>query len=310
MRRVEEALIAVCADLGVDHRPGARAAAASGSRADDRGPERKIAALGIRVSRGVTMHGFALNCDVDLGWYDRFVPVRHRRRRRHLADRRARPRRHRRRGAAPSSSGTCADLLAWAPYDADAGLPGQARARAARRADHARRSDAAPGVVAAGRAVRGWRARLERMPGSVSDLVIETTGLRKEFRTRRGAPGRRRRRPRPGGARRRRARLPRPQRLGQDHHDPDAARAGPRPRRGTMRLFGEPVPRRLPAGDRPGRRRRRAAQVRPDVHRPPEPHPARPHRSACPRRAVDAALEQVGLDRPRAATATRPTRSA
>jgi lipoyl(octanoyl) transferase len=43
-------------------------------RADDRGPERKIAALGIRVSRGVTMHGFALNCDVDLGWYDRFVP--------------------------------------------------------------------------------------------------------------------------------------------------------------------------------------------------------------------------------------------
>jgi lipoyl(octanoyl) transferase len=43
-------------------------------RADERGPERKIAALGIRVSRGVTMHGFALNCDVDLGWYDRFVP--------------------------------------------------------------------------------------------------------------------------------------------------------------------------------------------------------------------------------------------
>jgi lipoyl(octanoyl) transferase len=37
-------------------------------------PERKIAALGIRVSRGTTMHGFALNCDVDLGWYDRFVP--------------------------------------------------------------------------------------------------------------------------------------------------------------------------------------------------------------------------------------------
>ena len=28
----------------------------------------------IRVSRGVTMHGFALNCDVDLAWYERFVP--------------------------------------------------------------------------------------------------------------------------------------------------------------------------------------------------------------------------------------------
>jgi lipoyl(octanoyl) transferase len=43
-------------------------------RADATRPERKIAALGIRVSRGVTMHGFALNCDVDLGWFDRFVP--------------------------------------------------------------------------------------------------------------------------------------------------------------------------------------------------------------------------------------------
>jgi lipoyl(octanoyl) transferase len=43
-------------------------------QADGGRPERKIAAIGIRVSRGVTMHGFALNCDVDLGWYDRFVP--------------------------------------------------------------------------------------------------------------------------------------------------------------------------------------------------------------------------------------------
>ncbi len=73
VRRVEEALIAVCTDFGVT---AARVPGRSGVwlRADDRGPERKIAALGIRVSRGVTMHGFALNCDVDLGWYDRFVP--------------------------------------------------------------------------------------------------------------------------------------------------------------------------------------------------------------------------------------------
>jgi len=73
VRRVEEALIAVCTDLGVTT---ARVPGRSGVwlRADDRGPERKIAALGIRVSRGVTMHGFALNCDVDLTWYDRFVP--------------------------------------------------------------------------------------------------------------------------------------------------------------------------------------------------------------------------------------------
>jgi lipoyl(octanoyl) transferase len=73
VRRVEEALIAVCGDLGVTT---ARVPGRSGVwlRADERGPERKIAALGIRVSRGVTMHGFALNCDVDLGWYARFVP--------------------------------------------------------------------------------------------------------------------------------------------------------------------------------------------------------------------------------------------
>ena len=73
VRRVEEALIGVCTELGVTT---ARVPGRSGVwlRADDRGPERKIAAIGIRVSRGVTMHGFALNCDVDLDWYDRFVP--------------------------------------------------------------------------------------------------------------------------------------------------------------------------------------------------------------------------------------------
>ena len=73
VRRVEEALIAVCTDFGVTV---ARVPGRSGVwlRADERGPERKIAAIGIRVSRGVTMHGFAINCDVDLGWYDRFVP--------------------------------------------------------------------------------------------------------------------------------------------------------------------------------------------------------------------------------------------
>ena len=37
-------------------------------------PDRKVAAIGIRVARGVTMHGFALNCDCDLSWFDRIVP--------------------------------------------------------------------------------------------------------------------------------------------------------------------------------------------------------------------------------------------
>jgi lipoyl(octanoyl) transferase len=65
----------VCRDLGVTT---ARVPGRSGVwlQADPaRGlAERKIAAIGIRVGRGTTMHGFALNCDVDLGWYDRFVP--------------------------------------------------------------------------------------------------------------------------------------------------------------------------------------------------------------------------------------------
>lgn len=73
VRRVEEALIRAVADLGV---VSGRVQGRSGVwlAADDRGQERKIAAIGIRVSRGVTMHGFSLNADVDLAWYDRFVP--------------------------------------------------------------------------------------------------------------------------------------------------------------------------------------------------------------------------------------------
>ena len=79
VRRLEEALIAVCADLGVTTacvpgRSGVWLQAGPAAGSGTVRPERKIAAIGIRVSRGVTMHGFALNCDVDLSWYDRFVP--------------------------------------------------------------------------------------------------------------------------------------------------------------------------------------------------------------------------------------------
>ena len=73
VRRVEGMLIDVCADLGVtadrvDGRSGVWVPA------DDRGPERKVAAIGIRVSRGVTMHGFAVNADCDLSWFSAIVP--------------------------------------------------------------------------------------------------------------------------------------------------------------------------------------------------------------------------------------------
>ncbi len=73
VRRVEEALIRAVADLGITTgrvagRSGVWLAAGAGKT------ERKIAAIGIRVSRGVTMHGFSLNANVDLSYYDRFVP--------------------------------------------------------------------------------------------------------------------------------------------------------------------------------------------------------------------------------------------
>jgi lipoyl(octanoyl) transferase len=42
--------------------------------ADERGPERKIAAIGVRVQGGITLHGFALNCEPDLSAFDRIVP--------------------------------------------------------------------------------------------------------------------------------------------------------------------------------------------------------------------------------------------
>lgn len=37
-------------------------------------PDRKIGSIGIRVSRGVTMHGFMINCNTDLAWFDQIVP--------------------------------------------------------------------------------------------------------------------------------------------------------------------------------------------------------------------------------------------
>ncbi len=74
VRRLEEALIHVVHDLGttaagrIDGRSGVWLPA------DARGPERKLAAIGVRVQGGVTLHGFALNCEPDLTAYDRIVP--------------------------------------------------------------------------------------------------------------------------------------------------------------------------------------------------------------------------------------------
>ena len=73
VHRLEAAIMDVCQQYGintmrVEERTGVWVPA------DERGIARKIAAIGVRVSRGVTMHGFALNANCDLSWYDRIVP--------------------------------------------------------------------------------------------------------------------------------------------------------------------------------------------------------------------------------------------
>ncbi|MFZ0228067.1 MAG: lipoyl(octanoyl) transferase LipB [Mycobacterium sp.] len=73
VRRVEESLIKVCTDLGlqvgrIDGRSGVWVPEGGGR------PARKVAAIGVRVSRSTTLHGFALNCDCDLDAFDTIVP--------------------------------------------------------------------------------------------------------------------------------------------------------------------------------------------------------------------------------------------
>ncbi|MEV7283581.1 lipoyl(octanoyl) transferase LipB [Streptomyces sp. NPDC093252] len=112
VRRLEEALIRVCAEFGLDTTriegrsgvwvlgdPVERRPAPGGlsldfdprltddefdarlngpeyapSNAGQRREDRKIAAIGIRVAKGVTMHGFALNVNPDNKWFDRIIP--------------------------------------------------------------------------------------------------------------------------------------------------------------------------------------------------------------------------------------------
>jgi len=72
VRDLEEALMRSCADVGV---ATTRVEGRSGVWITEEGQQdRKVAAIGIRVSRGVTMHGFELNCDCDLGWFGKIVP--------------------------------------------------------------------------------------------------------------------------------------------------------------------------------------------------------------------------------------------
>lgn len=71
VRRLEDVLIGICSDFEL---ATARIKGRSGVWVLDSIEDRKIAAIGVRVAKGVTMHGFALNCNNDLNWFDRIVP--------------------------------------------------------------------------------------------------------------------------------------------------------------------------------------------------------------------------------------------
>ncbi|MFI8631831.1 lipoyl(octanoyl) transferase LipB [Microbacterium sp. NPDC077663] len=71
VRRLEDLLIDVARTVGV---AGVRVDGRSGVWVDEGGVLAKVAAIGVRVQRGVTMHGFALNCDNSLEPFARIIP--------------------------------------------------------------------------------------------------------------------------------------------------------------------------------------------------------------------------------------------
>lgn len=71
VRTLEGILIDVCASVGVE---ATRVDGRSGVWIVGDGPDRKIAAIGVRVAHGVTMHGFALNCNPDMTAFGQIIP--------------------------------------------------------------------------------------------------------------------------------------------------------------------------------------------------------------------------------------------
>ena len=71
VREIETALIDLCAELGIATE---RVCERSGVWVKDAKGDRKIAAIGIRVAKGVTTHGFAINVNPDLSAYDQIIP--------------------------------------------------------------------------------------------------------------------------------------------------------------------------------------------------------------------------------------------
>jgi lipoyl(octanoyl) transferase len=68
VRTLERLMIDVIAELG------AKTIAIPGRSGVWFPPDRKVAAIGVRIAQGITTHGFAINCNPDLSWFDRIVP--------------------------------------------------------------------------------------------------------------------------------------------------------------------------------------------------------------------------------------------
>lgn len=71
VREIETALIEICDEFGINAQ---RYCERSGVWLRDAKGDRKIAAIGLRVAKGVTMHGFALNVNPDLSAYSKIIP--------------------------------------------------------------------------------------------------------------------------------------------------------------------------------------------------------------------------------------------
>ena len=71
VRELESALIEICDEFGINAQ---RYCERSGVWLRDEKGDRKIAAIGLRVAKGVTMHGFALNVNPDLTAYSKIIP--------------------------------------------------------------------------------------------------------------------------------------------------------------------------------------------------------------------------------------------
>lgn len=73
VRSLERSLIEVCARFGVMAHP-VQGRSGVWILPEDGTPARKVAAIGMRISKRVTMHGFALNCANDLSWATNIIP--------------------------------------------------------------------------------------------------------------------------------------------------------------------------------------------------------------------------------------------